>query len=150
MKLNSTGISIVVSGLIVVGVIAFIVFAPGKNKSTGGEELIPFAKCLADSGAKFYGAFWCPHCQAQKALFGRAVEYIPYIECSTPNTQGQTAICTAEKIESYPTWIFADGTRQVGEVSLVDLSEKTKCPLPAETTASSTVPVATSTSSSAQ
>jgi len=28
-----------------------------------------FAQCLTDKGVKMYGAYWCPHCQAQKALF---------------------------------------------------------------------------------
>src|SRR5205814_3696121 len=51
----------------------------------------PIARALADhlsaTGAKMYGAFWCPHCQQQKELFGRSVTRLPYIECS-PNGQG--------------------------------------------------------------
>jgi len=33
------------------------------------------AQCIADSGAKFYGAFWCPHCQNQKQAFGSAANH---------------------------------------------------------------------------
>jgi hypothetical protein len=129
MKLNSTNVTIAVSLVIIVLIGLFMAFAPRSNTSSKGEELIPFAKCLADAGAKFYGAFWCQHCQNQKALFGKAAKDLPYIECSTPDMKGQTAICSTNEIMSYPTWIFADGTRQVGEISLEDLSKKTQCPL---------------------
>ena len=49
-----------------------------------------FAQCLKDKGAIFYGAFWCPHCQNQKAMFGKSVQFLPYVECSTPDGNGQT------------------------------------------------------------
>lgn len=128
MKLNSTHVTIAVSLLIIVLIALFIAFIPSKN-STKGEELIPFAKCLADSGAKFYGAFWCPHCQNQKTLFGKAAKELPYVECSTPDMRGQTPVCASANIASYPTWIFADGSKQSGEMTLEMLSEKTQCPL---------------------
>ena len=72
------------------------------NKADKGpSNLTGFAQCLKDSGAEFYGAFWCPHCQAQKALFGTAKQSLPYIECSNPDNT-QTQICKDKKIESYP------------------------------------------------
>jgi len=43
-------------------------------------------------------------------------------------------ICKDEGIAEYPTWIFADGTRQTGVLSLAQLSTKTGCPLPASAT----------------
>ena len=66
---------------------------------------------LADSGARMYGASWCPHCQEQKALFGPSARRLPYIECST-GAQGspQTEVCRDAKIKIYPTWII-NGTR---------------------------------------
>jgi len=85
------------------------------------------AQCIADSGAKFYGAFWCPHCQAQKALFGKSANKLPYVECSEPNGKGQLQVCTDAKIDGYPTWEFADGTRLNGERSFEELSSKTNC-----------------------
>lgn len=90
-------IIIIVAGL---GVIA--------NKSQGPGKYDAFAKALTASGAQFYGAFWCPHCQAQKAEFGTSKKYLPYVECSNPD-QSVTAICKEKKIESYPTWTFKDG-----------------------------------------
>jgi hypothetical protein len=94
------------------------------------DKLDSFASCLKDKGATFYGAFWCPHCQAQKAAFGRSERLLPYVECSTPDGQGSTQICTDKKIQSYPTWEFKDGSRLTGEIPLADLASKTGCALP--------------------
>ncbi len=116
-----------VGGLIALVIIAigFGVFydrVPGKLDS--------FAQCLGEKGATFYGAFWCPHCQAQKALFGKSVKLLPYVECSTPDGKGQLPICKEKKVEGYPTWVFADGSRLSGEIPLATLAEKTSCELP--------------------
>ncbi|MBX4198357.1 hypothetical protein KW782_03425 [Candidatus Parcubacteria bacterium] len=88
------------------------------------------AQCIKDAGAKFYGAFWCPHCQATKKLFGKGQSALPYIECSTPDGNGQLPVCTDVGVKQYPTWVFADGSRLTGEQSLEALAGKTNCPLP--------------------
>lgn len=85
------------------------------------------ADCLTEKGAKFYGAFWCPHCQTQKQVFGKSASRLPYIECSTPDSKGQLQVCIDAKISTYPTWVFADGTVEVGEKSPQELAEKTSC-----------------------
>jgi hypothetical protein len=90
-----------------------------------------FASCITDSGTTFYAAFWCPHCQAQKAMFGKSDKYLPYVECSQPSGQGQLQICTDANVTSYPTWQFPDGSRLTGEQDLETLAEKTGCALPA-------------------
>jgi hypothetical protein len=100
-----------------------------NKKSIAPSKLDGFAQCLAASGAEFYGAFWCPHCQDQKALFGSSSKYLPYVECSnTDNTQKQ--ICIDKKIEGYPTWIFKDGSILNGKIELQTLADKTQCLLP--------------------
>lgn len=99
-----------------------------KPKEPG--KLDQFAQCLKESGAEFYGTFWCSHCQNQKNLFGSSKEYLPYIECSTVDGQSQTQVCKDKGIEGYPTWVFKDQTRLSGELSLQTLSEKTQCVLP--------------------
>lgn len=101
------------------------------------NNLVGFTQCLADSGAKFYGAFWCPHCQAQKKMFGSSEKYLPYIECSTADGQQQLQICKDAGITGYPTWEFADGSRLSGEVALSVLAEKTSCVLPGGVTSDS-------------
>lgn len=91
--------------------------------TTSGEAEIALAKHLTQSGAKFYGSFWCPHCHEQKQLFGKeAMQYIPYVECSPPDRQGQTPTCQQQKIESYPTWEI-NGQRMTGVKSLEKLSK---------------------------
>lgn len=89
-----------------------------------------FAQCVNDSGAKFYGAFWCPHCDDQKQLFGNSAKLLPYIECSTPDRQNQTQICIDEEILGYPTWEDSEGNRYDGNQSLEQIAEFTGCELP--------------------
>jgi len=114
----------VVIALVLFGLIGWAVYS---NNSPG--KLDQFAQCLKDKGATFYGAFWCPHCQNQKQLFGNSAKLLPYVECSTPSRQ-QLAICDEAQIKSYPTWRFADKTELTGEVPLSQLAEKTSCALP--------------------
>lgn len=93
------------------------------------SKLDGFAQCLKTSGAEFYGAFWCTHCQEQKEDFGTSAKYLPYIECSKPDNS-QMQVCIDKKIESYPTWRFKDGTSQTGRLPLQTLADKTQCVLP--------------------
>jgi uncharacterized membrane protein len=70
-----------------------------------GAAEIEMAKYLTQSGAKMYGAFWCPHCFEQKQLFGKeASKQMPYIECAPEGVNPQTDACVAKKIKSFPTW----------------------------------------------
>lgn len=87
------------------------------------------ALCLKEKGTMFYGAFWCPHCQEQKASFGRSARLLPYIECSTPDGSGQLSVCKDKNIEGYPTWVFSDGSRRAQTLTPTELSQITNCPL---------------------
>ncbi len=100
------------------------------SATSAGEGLISFASCIAASGAKFYGAFWCSHCQAQKAMFGSAAGLLPYVECSTSDGSQETQVCLDKNISAYPTWYFRDGSSMVGTLPLATLSQKTGCSLP--------------------
>ncbi len=119
---------------LIIAIVIVIGMRAIKGGISASHKYDAFAECIAKSGAKFYGAFWCPHCQAQKKMFGASESLLPYVECSTPDGSDQTQICKDENIASYPTWILADGTRLQTEgysgVSLETLSEKTNCPLP--------------------
>jgi uncharacterized membrane protein len=94
----------------------------------------PIAKPLADhltkTGAKFYGASWCPHCQQQKKMFGSAAGRLPYVECS-PQGQNkpQAQVCKDEKIDSYPTWVV-NGERIEEVLSLQRLTDKSGFKIP--------------------
>ncbi len=126
MKTYTSWIVTIVAVLLIIGAMVWYAGRPGKYDT--------FASCIADSGTKFYGAFWCPHCQSQKALFGKSAKNLPYVECSTPNGQGQTQACIDADVESYPTWEFGDGSRKTGEATLAELAVLTQCPLVVDST----------------
>lgn len=110
-----TIVSVVLVGLL----LYYLMATPGKYDN--------LARCLDGKGATFYGAFWCSHCAEQKQLFGKSAKLLPYVECSTPDGRGQTAICISKKIEGYPTWEFADGSKLNAVMTPEDLAEKVGC-----------------------
>ena len=116
--------------LAVVIVIIVVAYVMAIKPAAADDKYDGFAQCLKSSGVEFYGTFWCSHCQNQKKLFGSSKQYLPYIECSTPDGTGQLQVCKDKGIEGYPTWIFKDGSRLSGELSLQTLAEKTNCILP--------------------
>ena len=115
--------------------IAVIVLGFGSTffLSSGPGKLDSFAMCLKEKGVTFYGAFWCPHCQNTKAMFGKSVKLLPYVECSTPDGKGQLQVCKDLGISNYPTWMKSGGstsTALTGEKTLSELSEFSGCALP--------------------
>jgi uncharacterized membrane protein len=97
---------------------------PGIEVTTqSGPAEIALAQHLADTGAVFYGAWWCPHCQDQKQLFGQeAAQIINYVECSQPDGQSQTPECQEAGITGYPTWEI-NGERLAGAQPLEELAQ---------------------------
>lgn len=108
-------------GILVVGYLLFSTSTPNQKKM---DEL---ATCLQEKGVKMYGAFWCPHCNEQKKMFGSSFSKIQYIECSTPDGKGQLQVCKDAGIDGYPTWEFPNGIRASGELSALELAEKAGC-----------------------
>jgi len=115
---------------VVVAIGAAVLLSVSENNKTGKYDA--FATCLDENGATFWGAFWCPNCANQKKMFGKSSSLLPYVECSTPDGGSQTEECAQAGIEGYPTWDFADGTRQVGVIEIEKLAELSSCPLPEE------------------
>jgi glutaredoxin len=92
------------------------------NTHSGSAENA-LAQHLAKRGIKFYGAYWCPHCQRQKALFGQeALQYLPYIECAPGGQNSQRQLCKEKNIKLFPSWEI-DGKVVTGTRSLKDLAE---------------------------
>lgn len=89
------------------------------------NALDSFAQCLAAKEVTMYGANWCSHCQNEKKAFGSSFEHVPYVECPTDPKR-----CQAAGVEGYPTWIFPDGRKLVGEQGLAKLSRESGCALP--------------------
>ncbi len=128
---NNVKVFLSVVGILILGVISTAVVRSGDSGKPGVPgKYDSFTECLKDKGAVFYGAFWCSHCQATKKLFGSSQKSLPYVECSTSNGQAMIQQCVDKKIDGYPTWEFADGSRLNGEIPLAQLAEKTSCELP--------------------
>lgn len=108
-------------------ILAFVIYKKLQPKELTSKDL--FAQCLAEKGAKMYGAYWCSSCKKQKELFGDSFDHAPYQECATPGVEGQVKPCREAEIEAYPTWVFADGSRETGVQTLADLGQKTGCQL---------------------
>jgi len=125
---NGGANKLIIFGFVLIAIVVGIIFVAKAGNQPG--NLDGFAGCLKEKGAIFYGAFWCSHCQNQKKMFGKSVKYLPYVECSTSDGKKQLPACQEKNIDGYPTWVFADETREVGEVPLEKLSEKTGCLLP--------------------
>lgn len=86
--------------------------------------------CLEDRGAKMYGASTCGHCSNQKKSLGAKAEAEfgkVYVECNPYAENSQVFDCIEQKIEAYPTWIFGDGTRQIGFTNPGKLQELSGC-----------------------
>jgi len=102
-----------------------------KYAITGGiikdVNLNDFAKCISQS-AKLYGAYWCPHCKDQKALFGESVKYINYVECDASGENAKPEECQAAGITGYPTWII-NNQKYEGFKKLEELASLTNCKL---------------------
>ncbi len=132
MKKNN---NILIISAIVLVIIIGVAFA--FKASSAPSKYQPFAQGMTDNGTKFYGAFWCPHCQAQEKELGMTRQSLEkmglYHECSLASGQGQTQLCIDAKIESYPTWVYPK------EFSLTTNLKPTICeiqPGPAEQDAS--------------
>lgn len=105
--------------IIILAIFMAIVFF--SSRDSGGDEYRPLAECMTAAGVAMYGTDWCPHCQEQKRLFGKAFKEIRYYNCDYAKA------CVEQGVEGYPTWIFADGSRLTGTQPLSVLAEKTNC-----------------------
>ncbi|MGJ3250955.1 MAG: vitamin K epoxide reductase family protein [Elainellaceae cyanobacterium] len=96
--------------------------APPPIQTTSGEAEMALAQHLSDIGAKKYSAYWCPHCHAQQAMFGReAFALIDYIECDPQGQNAQPELCQAAGVEGYPSWEI-NGEIYSGTIPLEDLA----------------------------
>ena len=122
MKKYEVPIWILVGVLIVVGLYIFF-----RSGGVPEGKYDAFAQCLAQKGVTMYGAAWCQACQREKANFGSAFRFIPYVEC--PENAKQ---CLDLGIGCYPTWIFPGGKKLEGYQGLENLSRESGCELPAD------------------
>ena len=115
--------SVLVGSLIVLGLTLTGCTTLDTDDSGGISEAYKqqLAEHLTETDAIMYGAFWCPHCADQKALFGDAVEAIPYVECDPEGENAQPQLCQARDLVGYPTWEISDelypGVRPLEELA---------------------------------
>ena len=109
----------IVGVFVIVGAAVFIRVKPSPLDS--------FAECLTDKGVVMYGAWWCPHCTAQKQRFGNAFSKVNYFECSPNGTKAMSQECRDLGVKGFPEWRFADGSVASGERELSELAAQTGC-----------------------
>ena len=140
---NKTKTVSVVAGIILVIAIAFALFnvrgktdltflnfidskengtVAGVNSEQDNEYVAKLADFMTSQGAVLYGAYWCPHCQEQKKIFGDAIKKINYVECDSRGPNANPDECRGQNIKSYPTWIY-QGQQYVGTQSLSQLAK---------------------------
>ena len=102
--------------------VAFV-FAFPPSTETGFEGAL--ARHLREQGAVMYGAYWCPHCQEQKVLFGDAAKDLPYVECDPNGMNARPDLCEKAGVKSFPTWVLG-GNRREGVQSLQALADFSK------------------------
>jgi uncharacterized membrane protein/glutaredoxin len=109
---------------VIVGVVLFssvFLQSKGLNADSNNSWQVGLAKHLTETGAIMYGSYRCPHCAAQKGLFGEAFKYIRYVECDPTSKEANLALCLEKGIRGYPTWEirgnFYTGLRSLEELS---------------------------------
>ncbi|MGG6239813.1 protein disulfide isomerase family protein [Nodosilinea sp. AN01ver1] len=94
---------------------------PSATSDTSSYEA-QLAQHLAATGGVMYGAYWCPHCADQKAMFKESAEQLPYVECAADGDNPQPELCQQKGIQGYPTWEI-DGQLYPGVRSLDELAD---------------------------
>ncbi len=95
---------------------------PVETQSTQRE--ITLARHLKSAGIVMYSAYWCPHCNEQKEMFGKeAVSELVIVECAVDGQNNQRELCERKGITGYPTWEI-NGQLESGIQSLKELAIK--------------------------
>ena len=95
-----------------------VLYTPPSVKGVSTPDELALAQYLKKKGAKFYGAYWCPFCTRQRAMFGAAgVRALPYVECAS---DGYGAQRCPPQVTGFPTWEI-DGQFYSGLKTLTQL-----------------------------
>jgi glutaredoxin len=93
--------------------------------TVSGKAETELVEHLVAQDVKFYGAYWCDHCQRQKSLFGaEAAAKLPYVECAADAEKSQRQLCKEKKIQMFPTWVI-DGKYFTGTKDLKEIAKLT-------------------------
>ena len=117
----------ILTALLIAAAFALAIYLGFRRRTS---KLDAFAQCLSSKQVRMYGAFWCPHCEDQKKLFGSSFQYIAYTECGVEGSRAIQPVCTQANVKNFPTWQFPDGSRLEGTVPLPTLATRSGCSLP--------------------
>ncbi|HEY9886116.1 MAG TPA: hypothetical protein V6C96_02530 [Vampirovibrionales bacterium] len=95
-----------------------------------------YIQCLKDKGVEMFGLSTCPHCKAQKRVFGEYFDQVNYVNCDRPVGRCLEA---SRKGRGYPTWLDPEG-KVIEPGSIEELALDAGCNLneiKAQTTGSS-------------
>ncbi len=96
---------------------------PPPVTSVSTPQALALAEHLTSTGAVMYSAYWCPHCNEQKQLFGKeAAARLRIVECAPDGANSQKALCDSKQIEGFPTWEI-NGRLDSGVKPLTRLAE---------------------------
>lgn len=104
-----------------------LLFTACQEKPATDGQYAALAQCLTEKGVKFYGAYWCPHCQDQKKAFGDDFRYITYVECDPNGKDSKSQECIDAGVNSYPSWFFPGQGLEVGVQKMETLAQKANC-----------------------
>lgn len=111
-------------GLALATLLAFGCSPNLSNTDSTSSYEAQLAQHLEATGGVMYGAYWCPHCADQKAMFKGSADQLPYVECAADGDNPQPELCQQKGIQGYPTWEISGqlypGVRSLDE--LADLS----------------------------
>lgn len=101
-----------------------LIFGCGpQDQATGVDSYeAQLAQHLTATGGVMYGAYWCPHCADQKAMFQDSADQLPYVECAADGENAQPDLCQQQGIQGYPTWEIS-GQLYPGVKSLDQLAD---------------------------
>ncbi len=120
-------------GIIIGSIVIFFIIVITAFRSSQPGQYDEFAQCLAESGVKMYGAWWCSHCQDQKKTFGNSWKVFEkaggYVECSPGGSRSFSQFCMDQGIDGTPTWRFPNSSEVSGKTDLYTISQKSNCEL---------------------
>lgn len=96
--------------------------SPGQSQVGADSSYeAQLAQHLSQTDSTMYGAYWCPHCADQKAIFNEAVAQVPYVECAADGENAEPQLCEEKGIRGYPTWEIGGqlypGTKSLDELA---------------------------------
>ncbi|HLC43932.1 MAG TPA: hypothetical protein VJK08_02295 [Patescibacteria group bacterium] len=92
------------------------------DSSNESSYIRKLAEYLSDKGMVVYGAYWSKETDSQKKLFEDFVGIVDYVECDPQGPNANLDECTAQNIQTYPTWVY-QGKQYRGVQTLAELAK---------------------------